>query len=608
MPRRVCSLLALAAALLVVAAIGGSATASGSQGTDFVKRSGPDLRLHGKLFRFAGTNNYYLMYKSRFMVDDVLERAADAGFTVVRTWGFLDIGNQDGSNSIRGKSDGVYFHYWDQAAGAPAFNDGPDGLQHLDYVIARAGELGLKLVIPLVNNWDDFGGMDQYVRWRATVAGGTWYHDSFYTDPVIRGWYRDWISHLLNRTNTITGVKYKDDPTIMTWELGNEPRCTSAGAYSVSPTCSTTTLIGWADEMSRYIKSIDNKHLVSVGDEGFYCIDRTDPDWTRACGEGVDTVAFTRLPAIDVMSFHSYPDYWGKDVAWGVDWIRSHFAAARSLDKPAMLGEFGLKDKSMRNPNYKLWLDTVLRSGGAGALYWILSAHQDDGSLYGDFDGFTVYCPSPVCTTIANFSNEMAANRELVFPPVADDDAAVTEFQTPVGLDPPANDIAYGGGAVVRGTLDLDPSTAGVQTTRTVVGGTFVAAPDGTVEFTPAEGFSGSAATQYVIEDSAGRTSNAATLSVTVKPNPTGTLMLASYEDGLDGAGAESWGGTGSVAQSTDWASDGSAARSICTRWAPRPTESWRSSSAMARGARAPARTGTRRRTAPTRSASTSRG
>ena len=33
-------------------------------------------------------------------------------------------------------------------------------------MIARAGELGLKLVIPFVNNWNDFGGMDQYVRWR----------------------------------------------------------------------------------------------------------------------------------------------------------------------------------------------------------------------------------------------------------------------------------------------------------------------------------------------------------------------------------------------------------------------------------------------------------
>ena len=88
-------------------------------------------------------------------------------------------------------------------------------------MICKAGPDGhLKLVIPFTNNWSDFGGMDQYVRW----AGGT-HHDDFYTDPMIRGWYKDWIAHLLNRVNTITGVAYKDDPTIMTWELANEPRC-----------------------------------------------------------------------------------------------------------------------------------------------------------------------------------------------------------------------------------------------------------------------------------------------------------------------------------------------------------------------------------------------
>lgn len=527
------------------------------QGNDFVKQAGPELRLNGKIFRFAGTNNYYLMYKSPVMVDDVLTTAAANGFNVMRMWGSLEIGNQDGSNSINGKSDGVYFQYWNGTE--PAYNDGPDGLQRLDYAIWKAGQLGIRLVIPFVNNWNAFGGMDQYVRWR----GGN-YHDDFYSDPVIRQWFKNWITHLLNRVNPLTGLAYKDDPTIMMWELANEPRCLSAGAYPRSPNCNTQTLVNWAAEMSAYVKSIDNKHLVSVGDEGFYCIPGAT-DWTENCGEGVDTLAFARLPTIDVMSFHLYPDHWGKDAAWGTQWIQRHFADARALRKPAMLGEYGYQDKATRNVVFKQWTDAVFDSGGAGALYWILSGKQDDGSLYADYDGFTVYCPSPVCTTISNFSQMMSANQAMTFAPVADNDSAVVEFNTPATLNPAANDIAYGGATVLSNTIDLDPASAGQQTTLAVAGGTFAWQSDGTVIFTPASGFVGTAVAQYTLQDSAGRTSNAATLSVIVKPDPTAAIKLFSFESGTEGWASASWNNAGTVSQSNEYATDGSYSLKVVT-------------------------------------------
>lgn len=549
---------ALSVALALTFSLGQvTAVAGARRSDDFVHRAGSELRLHGKLFRFAGASNYYLMYKSPLMVDAVLNAAADADFRVLRMWGSLDIGDpSDPTTSLRGPADGVYFQYWDPAAQAPAYNDGPNGLQRLDYVLAQAGALGLKVVIPFVNNWNDFGGMDQYVRWRdiSTPPDQTWYHDSFYTDPVIKGWYKSWIAHLLNRTNTITGVKYKDDPTIMTWELGNEPRCVSAGAYGRSADCTTTTLIDWADEMSTYVKSVDRNHLTSVGDEGFYCLPNPT-HWTESCGEGVDTVAFARLRNIDVMSFHMYPDYWGTDVAWGVDWIKSHFKAARKVGKPAMLGEFGLQDKSMRNPNYQLWTDTVLKSHGAGALYWILSDVQDDGTPYPDYDGFTVYCPSPVCTTISNFGRMMAANHQKSFSPVADVDTAVTPFGVPVALNVIANDITYGGAKLVKSSIDLDPATAGKQTTRSVTGGTFVANPDGTVGFTPNTGFVGRAQASYVVKDNKHRRSNEAGITVQVLPDPTAAIQLFTFETGTEGWA--STGGAGTISQAAAFSGGG---------------------------------------------------
>lgn len=525
-------------------------------GNKFVKRDESELRLNGKPFRFGGANNYYLMYKSQAMVDDVLTTAAANNFNVIRMWGSLEIGNQDGSNSINGKSDGVYFQYWNGSA--PAYNDGEDGLKRLDYAIYKAGQLNLKLVIPFVNNWNAFGGIDQYVRWR-----GGQYHDEFYTDPLIRQWYKNWIAHLLNRTNSYTGVQYKNDPTIMTWELANEPRCKSAGAYPASPTCTTQTLTTWADEMSTYIKSIDKNHLVSVGDEGFYCIPGAT-DWTENCGEGVDTIAFTRLKNIDVMSLHLYPDSWGKDAAWGTQWIARHIRDAKANRKAVMLGEFGLLDKNIRNPVYKQWTDTVLRNGGNGALFWILSGKQDDGTLYPDYDGFTVYCPSPVCTMLSNFGQMMAGRRDY-FPPVADNDSAITNFNTPVTLDPAANDIAYGRAMIVRGSLDLDPATAGQQTNRTIAGqGTFTLQSDNTVTFTPVSGFAGKVTASYTIQDSRGQTSNVANLIVTVKPDPTAAIKLFSFEDGTQGWAPGNWqGNVGTVAQSTRFATDGSASLQV---------------------------------------------
>ncbi len=541
------SLLALWCGLLL-AACSSQATPSALEAakahkdTGFVTRKGSDLRLGNKKFQFAGTNNYYLMYKSPVMVDAVLEKAAANNLNVVRTWGFLDIGKQ-------GPADGVYFQYWDGAK--PAYNDGPNGLERMDYIIAKAREEGVRLVIPLTNNWSTFGGMDQYVRW----AGGQ-YHDDFYRDPKIRGWYKDWISHMLNRVNTITGVAYKDDPTIMTWELANEPRCLS-GDLPRSPDCDTELLTEWAAEMSAHIKSIDKNHLVSVGDEGFYCSDRGSAEWTENCSEGVDTVAFAELPTIDVMSFHLYPDHWGKDAAWSEAWIRSHIRASERIGKPVMLGEFGWQDKATRNPVFKTWADAALERKIDGMLYWILSDVQDDGTLYPDYDGFTVYCPSPVCTTLSNFSLSLSKERKR-FPPVADVDTVTTPFGTPVTLEPLANDVAYNVSLAPR-TLDLDANQAGRQTSVSVPSkGVFEVQRDNSVLFTPEEGFAGKASVAYTVEDRRREVSNAADLTVTVEPDPTGALTLFSFEVGTDGWAPGNWNpDAGTVAQSDAFATEG---------------------------------------------------
>jgi mannan endo-1,4-beta-mannosidase len=551
-------LLGAAIALCVAGALSGSAAPKPEADLDvFVRRVGRTLEERGRSYRVAGASNYYLMYKSPVMVDHLLETAAASGFNVIRTWGSLDIGNQDGSNSIHGKADGVYFHYWNGIA--PAYNDGADGLEHLDYVIYKAGRLGIRLIIPFVNNWNDFGGMDQYVRWR-----GGQYHDDFYSDPIIRTWYKGWIEHLLTRVNVYTGVAYKDDPTILVWELANEPRCIGAGAYPRSSACTTQTLVDWADDVSTFVKTIDSNHLLSVGDEGFYCIPGA-ADWTENCSEGVDTLALADLPHIDIASAHLYPEAWGKTPAWGTEWIARHLRDARRIQERAFLGEFGLRNKAIRNPVYKEWTDAVLANGGTGALYWMLADKQDNGTLYPDFDGLTVYCPSPVCTTFSNFVRTILLRGPFSLPPVADHDTAEVEFGAGTTLAATANDVSWRV-KLLPDSVDLNPGVPGQQTAYTSSDGRFELLPGGTVAFLPASGFSGTALARYVVYDAKNDVSNVATLSVVVKPDQNAPLKLFSFETGTEGWGPASWqSNAGVVTLSSTFATDGSQSLQVTT-------------------------------------------
>jgi mannan endo-1,4-beta-mannosidase len=377
----------------------------------FVKTAGTAFTLDGAPFRFAGTNNYYLSYQDSTMVEDVFSRARAHNFSVLRTWAFLDIGRPDGSASVGGgPKNGVWFQALDPVTNTLVYNE--SGLAHLDNVLAIAARYGVKLILTLTNNWVDFGGMDQYVRWEAlanaSYAAENPKHDDFYARPWQRTSYAAWVTRLATRTNSVTGVAYKDDPTIFSWELANEPRCQGSGAYGSSNNCTLNyakfhvqpvawKITSWVDFASAAIKAADPNHLVAVGDEGFLCETyQDDPDMTGDCYVGTDFAAFTALPTIDFGSAHLYPDSWGggKGVEWGMEWIANHTAMAHALGKPMLLGEFGLKQGQAAA--YAEWGAAWLAGGLNGDLFWMLCGRQDyDTPWYPDYDGSYVAPEGP---------------------------------------------------------------------------------------------------------------------------------------------------------------------------------------------------------------------
>lgn len=417
---------AMAVSIVPFADISAYAEYAAAHPEGFVYADGSKFMCDGSPYYYGGTNCYYLTYKSKSEVKNVFDDASKMGLKVIRIWGNLDIGKKtgkidsqsghevfEGNNDGTGEKDGVYFQYWDDKAGKPVVNEGEDGLRRLDYVIKQAEEHNMKLVITFTNYWEAFGGMGQYVKWYQMSQGKSVGNSKvdekdtcdFYTNETIKGWYKDYIKTLLNHTNYYTGEKLMDSEAVFSWELSNEPRCI------VDEFCKDDILYNWAKEMSAYVKSIDPYHMVSVGDEGFYNLgyqEAAKQDLPSAAYSGYYGVDFNKLMTIDTVDFgtpHMYVDQWGFDLGDDdLEWIKRHAQTTASADKPVIFEEFGLTDKTKRDAAYSDWLDIVTGDYYEGVEYqgfnyWMIASYLDDGTLYQDYDGYTVYGPEGVDKT-----------------------------------------------------------------------------------------------------------------------------------------------------------------------------------------------------------------
>ena len=60
------------------------------------------------------------------------------------------------------------------------------------------------------------GGIQWYVD---QVLGSGHDKEEFYTNAQVKDAYRQYVSTLVYRTNTINGMQYRSDTTILSWEL-----------------------------------------------------------------------------------------------------------------------------------------------------------------------------------------------------------------------------------------------------------------------------------------------------------------------------------------------------------------------------------------------------
>ena len=333
---------------VMVAALALAATAR-ADNVGFVSVDGHAFELSGWQYNFVGANLWQGMnlgvdgaQGDRARLGRELDRLQAAGVTNLRVMASSEGPDTEPYRMVPSlqTSPGVY--------NASVFGG-------LDHLLSEMNKRDMRAVMVLNNFWHWSGGMAQYVQW--DVGGsipypndtGDWeafqnYSAEFYTNAQCQTWFEEHIEEVVNRVNTVNGQTYKDDPTILAWELANEPR-------RFPPE--------WIDDTAAYIKSLDSNHLVTTGFEGENGAETWLAGW-----EDRTFVETHNGPDIDYSTIHIWPQNWGwydptdpTAYAAAEAQARAYFQtheqeALNDLGKPMVLEEFGFPRDGWTGPDY----------------------------------------------------------------------------------------------------------------------------------------------------------------------------------------------------------------------------------------------------------------
>jgi len=347
---------------------------------DFIKIRGTQFIHKGAPYYYAGTNMWYGCY---------LGSPGSTG-NRPRLMRELDFLKAHGIENLRAlaASEESYI----RRSVKPAIQRAPGVvddslLQGLDFLLAEMAKRDMHAVLYLGNYWEWSGGFSQYNVWTGdkpvdpedTTQGWSAFMDfsaTFYANPKAMQMFRDYVRSIIARKNTVNGRVYSADPTIMSWQLVNEPRPGRGEPGEKN----LPLFYKWIDETSMYIHSLDTNHLVNAGSEGTH--------GTLASEEYY--LAAYNTPHIDYLNLHLWPLNWGwfnpkkweetlpTTEAKAVAYMNKHMGLARTLGKPIVMDEFGLgrnggeilpgTPTTARDEYYRLICGVIEDSARAGAL------------------------------------------------------------------------------------------------------------------------------------------------------------------------------------------------------------------------------------------------
>ncbi len=336
--------------------------------TGFVHANGTALSLDGQPFQIFGASIYETSNDGATAdPDQTFALAAQAHLNTLR---LIDIFNEDGSD-----------------ANAPY--NAADWARE-DGLIARAQAAGLHVVVDFSDfrNWwvmrqevlhDAQTPSDDWVSACQTYALG---HVDFPTlDPysvAARPAWTAFMTYVANRVNTVSGMPYRNDPTILVVSMAGEPW--GAGSSECGEATSQQELTDFYAWALGEWKSLDANHLRSNGGltGTYYGLDGNGAP--IASGQQIDGLGIFALADNTLPSLHNYPP------AGTLDDGQTLVMApeAEALDKPWFTEEFGWTQgvgDATRASDYQWLYDEQVAYGSAGSLFWNLGPQEDPGTF-----------------------------------------------------------------------------------------------------------------------------------------------------------------------------------------------------------------------------------
>ena len=307
--------------------------------TDFVQVKDGHFVRHGEPYYYVGTNFWYgAILGSEGQGGDrkrlcrELDKMKSLGIDNLR----ILVGS-DGKRGVKTKVEPTL----QEAPGV--YND--TILAGLDYLLMQMEKRKMVAVLYLNNSWEWSGGYGYYLEQaglgqapRPNEAGYSAFMQfvsQYASCEKAHQLFYDYVRFIIGRTNRYTHRRYVDDPAIMSWQIGNEPRAFSKEALPAFER--------WLAEASSLIRSLDSNHLISIGSEGSWGCENDIACYERICAD----------KNVDYSNIHLWPYNWswarkehlvedlGVSCKNTKEYIDAHLSVCARIGKPVVMEEFG---------------------------------------------------------------------------------------------------------------------------------------------------------------------------------------------------------------------------------------------------------------------------